>query len=497
MKKIYNKALVLLVMFSLASCFELEKIDPNHQTEDSFWANQDQLEMGIVSCYDVMQSYWGDYAQWLYCGLSDEGTNEYPYEFYDIFRFKGDDLNRYSFVWTVMYDIIGRAYQVIDRAEEIPGAKVPRLTAEARFFVALGYYNLHLVFGDHVVFVDAIQQPADRPRRAEAGEIFTMMETQLELAINDLPRADQVSTNEYGRVTKGAAQALLAKVYMQQHKYGEAETMLKAIIDSDVYYLNEDFEDNFLDINFVNPEVILTTNFVSFGTEGASANDWSLRAMFFSMKESNGAFGDVQATNFILASFKKENDKDGNPDPRLDATIFHENSERTYYGQNWDYWYSEVPNPEIVTGFYKYSEQAAVEANSGQLTDQMAGTNFNVIRYADVLLLYAEVLNENGKTDQAYTYVDMVRERSNMNPLSVVKPGLGKEAFLQQLQHERVVELAGELVRFEDIKRWGIYNSSNPNDPNFKTFTDGKNEVGPIPQIELDLNPNLIQNPNY
>jgi tetratricopeptide (TPR) repeat protein len=374
---------------------------------------------------------------------------------------------------------------------------VPQITAEARFFVALGYYHLQLVFGDHVAYVDGIQSPADRPPRAEEGQLYEMMEEQLELAIPDLPLASEYRDTDYGRITKGAAQAMLAKVHMQQGEYSEAEILLSQVIGSNEYVLLDDFEDNFLNLNEINSEAILTTNFVTYGTEGNEANDWNLRPMFFSMVESNGAFGDVQATNFILESFQTENDADGNPDPRLDATIFHENSSRLYYGEPWDFWYAEVPNPEIISGFYKYSEQEIVATNDGQLIDQMAGTNFNLIRYADVLLLYAEALNANGSTGEAYDYVDEVRERSNMNPLSVVKPGLSQSEFLEQLKHERLVELAGELVRFDDLKRWGDYSSSNTNDPNFETFTDGKNDVGPIPQTELDLNPNLIQNPNY
>ena len=112
-----------------------------------------------------------------------------------------------------------------------------------------------------------------------------------------------------------------------------------------------------------------------------------------------------------------------------------------------------------------------------------------------MLLLYAEALNQNDKTGDAYTYVDMVRARANMNPLIL---GLNQADFHEQLKHERLVELAGELIRLDDLKRWGDYGpNSAVNDPNFETFTVGKNELGPIPQEELDLNDNLIQNPGY
>jgi len=113
-------------------------------------------------------------------------------------------------------------------------------------------------------------------------------------------------------------------------------------------------------------------------------------------------------------------------------------------------------------------------------------------------LSYAETLNENGKTSEAYQYVDMVRERSNMEKLSVVHPGLDKETFREQIMHERIVELSGEVVRFFDQKRWGIYQASDSiRDQNYATFKDGRSEFQPLPQAELDLNENLIQNPGY
>ncbi|MCU0473636.1 MAG: RagB/SusD family nutrient uptake outer membrane protein [Bacteroidales bacterium] len=498
MKNIFAKTLVVLVTFSLSSCFDLEKIDPNHLNEDTFWQAQEQLRSGAYACYDVLQDYWGDEACRI-TGLTDEGTNEWPNSsVYNEFRFLSEDYGTYADNWTKMYQMIGRAYQVIERAPGIEGPDVAAITAEARFFVALGYYNLQLLFGDHVALVEGIQSPADKPLRAEEGQIYKIMERELKLAIPELPLASEYTEGEYGLVSKGAAQALLGKVYMQQHKYTEAEAELNKVINSGEYSLNVDYAINFDGTEFVNPEAILIANFVFFGTEGTKANDDSRRPKFNSLKEVLGTYGDIQASNFILESFQTENNKDGNPDPRLDETIFHENSSKTYYGKNWNYWIDGVQNPEITTMYYKYSDQKSVNANGGKIKALTTGTDFIIIRYADVLLLYAEALNQNDKTNDAYAYVDMVRERANMNPLSTVMPGLSKSDFHEQLKHERLVELASELVRFDDLKRWGDYGpKSAVHDPNFLTFTVGKDEVLPIPQRELNLNSNLIQNPNY
>jgi tetratricopeptide (TPR) repeat protein len=501
MKKILVKVIMLMMVAWLEACYELDLEDPNRQNEDTFWISEDHLRMGAIACYDLVQEYWGDRIQYLYTGLSDEGTNEYPYEFNDFVRFKGDDLNAFSTDWDFLYELIGRAYQVIDHSDGIEGADVAAITAEARFFVALGYYHLQLIFGDHVALVEGIQSPADKPARAKTGQIYGIMERELKQAIPDLPLAGDYSEAEYGLVSKGAAQALLGKVYMQQHKYTEAEAEFKNVIETGEFYLNTDFAINFDGTEFVNPEAIFICNFVFFGPEGPGSNDFSVRPRLFSLRETKDTWGDLQATNFILESFDRELDKNGNPDPRRDETIFHENSSKTYYGENWDFWYygndeeDGVQNPDITTMFYKYSDQESVNAHGGEVDPQMTGTDFIIIRYADVLLLYAEALNQNDKTGEAYNYVNLVRARSNMNPLT---PGLSKSDFNEQLKHERLVELAGELVRFEDLKRWGDYGpKSAVNDPNFETFKVGRSELAPIPQEEIDLNSNLIQNPGY
>jgi hypothetical protein len=127
-----------------------------------------------------------------------------------------------------------------------------------------------------------------------------------------------------------------------------------------------------------------------------------------------------------------------------------------------------------------------------------SGNNYRYVRYADVLLLYAEALNAQGQTAAAYPYVDMVRQRAGLAPLSTVKPGLSQNDFLTQLKHERITELTGEGHRWEDLARWGDLGANLAGrDPSFANFKKGRDEFMPIPQIDIDLNPNLKQNPGY
>jgi hypothetical protein len=126
-----------------------------------------------------------------------------------------------------------------------------------------------------------------------------------------------------------------------------------------------------------------------------------------------------------------------------------------------------------------------------------------VIRFADVLLMYAEALNGIDQTTEAYEYVDRVRERAGLEKLSVVKPGLSKDQFLTQLMHERITELTGEDVRWFDLARWGYFddqakiNELKARDPEFNNFDITKHKWLPIPQSEIDINPNLDQVGSY
>jgi hypothetical protein len=127
-----------------------------------------------------------------------------------------------------------------------------------------------------------------------------------------------------------------------------------------------------------------------------------------------------------------------------------------------------------------------------------SGNNYRFIRYADVLLLYAEALNALGQTSQAYPFVDKVRQRAGLRTLSAAMPGLSQDQFLNQLKHERITELSGEGHRWEDLTRWGELSPALASrDKAFANFKTNKNELLPIPQFEIDNNPNLKQNPNY
>jgi hypothetical protein len=208
---------------------------------------------------------------------------------------------------------------------------------------------------------------------------------------------------------------------------------------------------------------------------------------------------------WVVHEFLKERTKTGERDPRLAVTALYDSTDERgpdftmVYGSSFtskDYdagifgrvWYRKYLNDELRLNEF--------EVFNGP-------KNFRSIRYADVLLMYAEALNNLGRTADAYPFVDRVRERAGLEKLSVVKPGLSQAQFLQQLMHERVTELTGECVRWNDLARWGYFDDPakleelKRRDPEFENFQIPRNKYMPIPQSEIDINPNLTQNTGW
>ena len=194
-------------------------------------------------------------------------------------------------------------------------------------------------------------------------------------------------------------------------------------------------------------------------------------------------------------------------DIRLKHTAFY--SEQHLDFDNNERIYSEVSNDDTWNRdnwkgrvFYrKYSSE-----HYRDFDDYHNPTNVRLIRFADVLLMYAECIVESGGTlADAVSHVDRVRARVNMPPLAVNHPTAvsNNEAFLKRLQMERALELATEGQRWADIKRWGLVDNQagidelKERDPDFNNFVIGRHDVLPIPSSEADNNPNITQNPGY
>jgi hypothetical protein len=347
--------------------------------------------------------------------------------------------------------------------------------------------------------VTTIQTPTDLPAQSSLAQVWAQVEKDLTEASADLP--EQWTGNEIGRATKGAAQALLGKALMQQHKWADAKTAFDYLVTGagKNYYDLVDYKDNFRAENENNKESVFEIQFSDVNKsaegDGPSANVGSNRAQFFAPRSIG--WSDGQARFWLVNEFKKEKTTDNKIDPRLRYTLFYPGLEADFgdktYGRSWEWGADEA-------WFKKYSRDY-MRSNE----DYFNQVNNRVIRFADVLLMYAEALNELGQTADAYQYVNRVRTRVNMAGLATAYPAIGnnKDLFRERLKVERSLELCGESVRWADLKRWGdLDNKASVDkvalrDPDFKNFVVGKHIRLPLPQVEVDNNTNLSQNPNY
>jgi tetratricopeptide (TPR) repeat protein len=355
--------------------------------------------------------------------------------------------------------------------------------------------------------------PTDYPPTSSQDSVFAQAEADFADAAAVLPPSYNAAN--IGRATKGAAYAMLGKAYMQQHKYAQAQAAFDWLVTGagkSNYSLVTDYRSNFIETaennsesvfewqNAVNPNdshdddtQIGTSDNLNYGT--------SIPPFF---APSPVGFTDGQARRWPVWEFLQEKTTGGQRDPRLAATFLYDSTDERgpaytlAFGTIWNN-LGLATNPSIQHGnitevcFRKELDDATM---NGEVFH--SGNNYRYVRYADVLLLYAEALNAQGQTAAAYPYVDMIRQRAGLATLTTAHPGLSQQAFLTQLKHERITELTGEGHRFEDLARWGDLGPAlAARDANFANFKVGKDEFMPIPQYDLDVNPKLKQNPGY
>jgi starch-binding outer membrane protein, SusD/RagB family len=510
MKKIF--ILSILATFVITGCEkELEIANPNEATVEAFWKNESDAVAGVNAAYSTLHR--GAISRWMpfyYIVRSDEGRSTSPAT--DIVnnmdKFLVTDYNFWGAydIWKDIYVGVFRANQVLDNVPAIAMDETlkKRVLGEAKFLRGLFYYNLVSLWGN-VPLMLKTSSPADKPETATAAEVWAQVENDLNEAVSSLPSA--YGPEDLGRATKGAAQALLAKTLMQQGKYSQALVPLQWLVEgegSNLYDLMPDYRDNFLVTTENNMESVFEWQFQLNPGENHdddtdigrpdNLNYGTSLAQFFG--PSGIGWSDGEAQRWIINEFMIETTAGGGRDPRLAASFLFDYTDEG--GPDATMIYGKTFTARYGTGNTRVWFRKFQNDHWKDFEGYNSPNNWRYIRYADVLLMYAEALNATGSTSQAYAHVDRVRERAGLEKLSVTMPGMTQSAFLQQLKHERLLELSGEGHRWNDLVRWGDLGPALASkDDGFNNFDVGKDELLPIPQQEIDINPSLQQNPNW
>ncbi len=392
-----------------------------------------------------------------------------------------DGLDRW---WSALYEGIKRANVVIEKVPSIAMNQDlrDRYVAEASFLRGLYYFDLVRAFGGVPKVTSTT--PDTKVPRSTAEEIYSLIISDLELAALDLPDRSAYGPDDAGRATKGAAKSLLARVYLFMGDFENAEKYSLEVILSDEY----DLEAVYADANGKNGEHGVESVFEigAMEVEGSGGNQY---ANTQGVRGSpNRGWGFNRPSLDLRNSFEEG-------DPRLDATIID-------LGETLDGILilgdgttpDEVRDENDVLLEVECYNQKVWYPGSSTITQW--GHNRRLIRYADVLLMAAEALNENDNPDDALLYLNEVRKRARQGndailpDITVTEKSALREIILKERRHE----LALEGHRFWDLVRTG--RAAAVLGP--MGFEAGKHELFPIPQNEIDISQrSLEQNPEW
>ena len=474
MKYLYITLIIAGLVFT--SCGEdFLSPDPDSAVSaSSFFKNESQLESGVINIYDGMQGI---------NILADTDVNKnhaVQFEFY-LTEMRSDNTRTKSFegeaaqfenytlestngivsdYYRSMYDIIYRANVVLENLEVASAEKASQFEGEAKFARAYAYFNLVRLYGD-VPLIDRVIAPLDTDvqfTRVSTNSIYDLIVSDLTTAASNLD--DSYTT----RASKSAAQGMLAKVHLTLGNYDQAKTLCESIMGAG-YSLEANFKDVFYAEG--NAEVIFAIGYV-----GDDSND----SQNFSAEWLN-AVGRTSGVNYVTAEAVAFLDENGG-----DRTAFSYRIDPSQPSQN-----------QVVKYLPNGDEDLGINPTSGDPT--LAGNDWIVLRYADVLLMHVEATIGTGvnTTDaSAIASFQAVRDRAGLTD-SV--DSVSKEELLA----ERRAELAFENHRFFDLVRFGVATEvlSQYSADNGYSFT-GTDLLLPIPSREIGLsNGVLTQNPGY
>jgi hypothetical protein len=510
------KKIVLLICIVFAySCNDdyLETPSLTQVAEGNFWQSEEDAYLALNGVYSQLQSrsmYGGCLNCWQgfpgFDNLGDNAFNQYKWEGPGIFMEGRYDPSRGQFraIWNDHYRGIARVNAVIKNLKEISEDLIPAeskeaLLGQAYFLRGLMYFNLAVYWEDAPLITEPQTLETAYVAKNTYAEITEQIIEDLTYAIGTLP--ESYPANLYGYATKGAALGLFARVQLYNKQY-DGPTGVLALTEQAMglgYSLHPDYATLFKPENETSPEIVFSVRFL----RGPDTNNGEIFSGTYGgspkvdQRPMPNLVNDYYCTDGLPITespLYDSNNKGLNRDPRANGTIYFEgdqyfdNPVRNFRG-----------NSPTKFGMRKYIRTGPDAEGNGSASE--GSQDFYVIRYADILLMRAEAMAETGDISGASAMVNMVRDRVNMPSVEDVEGAVGQQEMIGIVRHERRVELALEGLRFMDLKRWGeieeAFNRAiaDPVGPYNPQYLGGQSEVFPIPQAEIDVNPNLVQNP--
>lgn len=524
-----NRLIIVVLLLSVLSfsCKKgfLDKQPLTEYSESTLWTGVNDATAACNACYAGFE----DGQEVVYFDVvSDNGHNAYPWEWWQQFGnlqllSPNNSGRKYDFV------TITKCNWFLANVDKTPmdQALLNRMKSEVRFIRAYNYFVRSQLYGDFPLITKLLTvEEANTIGRTPKDQVVDFILKELDSASMVLP--ETYDGDDRGRITKGAALALKARVELFNNKFTESAATCKKIMDLGVYSLFPNYQELFRMKNEYNAEIILDRAY----TESDPKLTVGLQIL---APESTpgGGWSSVNITQSLVDTYEMANGKAINDpasgynidkpfvnrDPRLLQTIIVPGA--SYAGiifnpfdpNSLDYW--------PTYNYTGYVGRKYIHFKSDYADLYRAGLNIPLIRYAEVLLTYAEAKIELNQIDNSvYNAINLVRSRGGMPDVDQTKY-VTQEQLIPLIRRERRVELALEGLRWYDIQRWKIgeqvmngpiygaristidangnvtYTSPDHVMIEERAFDPSKNYLWPIPQGQRDLNKNLSQNPGY
>lgn len=486
---------------------DLDQLDPTRIVPENFFNTEGQLEAAVISGYSPLRS--GNLVGRMYYFLNDlsDDLHAPTTALFQTGRLlttgeQNSTSPEIGGYWSTLYLMVHRANTAIEGIsgnESVDESVRNQLMGEARFLRGWAYNEIATKWGGAPLYTERVKSTDGFLPRSSREEVFAQAQSDLQFAADNLP--EKREGEQLGRATQGSALGILARSYMETDNLNEAKSALLQIVNSGNYELLEDFGDNFVEENGFTSESLFEVVYAPVGDfnwnqgVGDGTNAKSIRA-----QEYGPSWRNVTPSATIVNLFENELAGCDYTDPRLSETVIFE--DQTYGPDNQFTLSINANGPrinyhgnEVYANWYKYGVYYKREPG-GYYTST---TNYIVMRYADVLLLLAEIEARQGNLDEARNYLNQVRKRAgvpNIQESCVDADNQGE--LIKAIIDERAKELASEAVRARDLRRWdrhGVIDASN-----YLDYWSEKQLLWPIPLQEIITNTQISetdQNPGY
>ncbi|MGV8137886.1 MAG: RagB/SusD family nutrient uptake outer membrane protein [Mangrovibacterium sp.] len=516
---------IIMITTSLLSCTDiLDQTPTTNLSAEGFFTSADNIEYNLTACYSLLQdNTCFTWQTLLFDGMTDNA--------YDYSNYNGETTiaqgpitptigGLVDAIYNAMYEKITRCNIFLKMLGEYTGSDMTTETktmweAEVKTIRAWCYFNLYKFYGSVPLVTEPLTMENQYQPKVDENEILAQITEDLNFAIANLP--DKAYRNTEGHFVKSSAQVLKCRVLLFDayddngnaipNVMSQVKSIMQEIMSKSYYSITPNYRGLFVgDIGMQtnNGEFIFTINYLEHDNTATFAFGWSLcKCLLYTAESPGGSFLPLknfgEEFEFIDGTpFSTDNAlydpqaKFKNRDPRMAYTMYN----KTVSFENG----FSVTNPTSVTGysFWKFLSGSDAQDYNSTAHD---GSDWVAMRYAEVLLMYAEAANEvDGATSDVYSAVNQIRDRGNVK-MPPLRTGLSKDEMRNAIRHERRIELAFEGFRYDDLKRWKIAEdrlNMTAQEAVVTRYFEQKNYHFPIPQDEINVNQGvLVQNPDY